>query len=228
MPWRTIPASCRAPVRAALIAYFVFFNVLAALPTLGTPSAERLGRPFEQGELRRWAGLFDALGVKVTAERLAQAYLAIASSLAEARAVVLWPIEGWMSLTQTAQAWRLFGTPDDVRSVLRISAYAAGPDSPEQVLYESGNRARRWNAALLEYRRIRAAYNPSHAGPPPTYPALGERLSREIFAARPDVQRVRLLIEQSRMALPGPAQTNPSQSPAHEQQYVLEFSRPLG
>ena len=222
MPWRSFPVSRRAPVRAALIAYFVFFNMIAALPTLGTPSAERLERPFEQDELHRWAGLFDSLGVPLSAERLAHVYLAISSGLAEARAVALWPIDGWMSLTQTTQSWRLFGTPDELRSVLRISAYTAEPGAAEQVLYESGDPERRWNAALLEYRRIRAAYNPSHAGPPFTYAGLGARLSREIFAAQPRVERVRMLIDQSRISLPGQMQ----QSAAHEELYVLEFSRP--
>jgi len=77
MPWRIIPASRRAPLRAALIAYFVFFNVLAALPTPGTPSAERLERPFEQDELRRWAGLLDFLGLKMSRERLAELYRSV-------------------------------------------------------------------------------------------------------------------------------------------------------
>ncbi|MEO8179613.1 MAG: hypothetical protein ABI895_12340 [Deltaproteobacteria bacterium] len=226
MPWRIIPASRRAPVRAAFIAYFVFFNVLAALPTLGTPSAERLERPFEQDELRRWAGLLDSLGVKVSTERLAQLYLALSSSLVEAREVALWPIEGWMSLTRSAQAWRLFGTPDEIRNVLRISAYGAAQEAVEQVLYESGDPERRWNAELLEYRRIRAAYNPSHAGPPSTYAGLGERLSQEIFGARPDVQRVRIRIDQSRIALPGQILAGQAPGSAHEEQYVLEFARP--
>ncbi|HKO91430.1 MAG TPA: hypothetical protein VJU61_09780, partial [Polyangiaceae bacterium] len=54
-----------ARLRAAVISYFVVFNVLAALPTLGTPSAERLERPFEREELRRWTALFHAFGVDV-------------------------------------------------------------------------------------------------------------------------------------------------------------------
>lgn len=228
---RTVPASRGAAVRAALITYFVFFNVLAALPTLGSASAERLERPFEQAELRRWAGLFDSFGVQVSEERLAQLYLALAGGLAQARAVALWPIEGWMELTQTAQSWRLFGTPDELRNVLRISAYAADPQAVEQVLYESGDPERRWNAPLLEYRRIRAAYNPTRAGPPSTYTGLCERLSQEIFAAQPAVQRVRILIGQSRIALPGTsagltAGDGPGQSAAQQELYVLEFSRP--
>ena len=232
MPWRTLSPSRRAQLRAAIIAYFVFFNLLAALPTLGTPSAERLERPFEQQELRRWVRLFAAFGVELQPEWLAQVYLRIASSLAEARAVALRPIEGWLTLTQTGQSWRLFGSPDEYRSVLRISAYssAASADGTpaaaaerEEVLYESGNPERRWNAPLLEYRRIRAAYNPSRAGPPGTYAGLGQRLSEQIFASLPHVARVRIVLDRSRIALPGEAP-----DPAHEEQYELEFSRPPG
>ena len=235
MQWRTLPPSRRAQLRAAIIAYFVFFNLLAALPTLGTPSAERLEQPYEQQELRRWARLFAAFGVEVQPQWLAQVYLLIASSLAEARAVALRPIDGWMSLTQTGQSWRLFGTPDEYRSVLRISAYSVAPEAAtapgaaaqggerEEVLYESGNPERRWNAPLLEYRRIRAAYNPSRSGPPATYAGLGQRLSEQIFASLPHVARVRIVLDRSRVVVPGEAP-----DPAHEEQSELEFSRPPG
>jgi hypothetical protein len=233
MPWRTLSPSRRAQLRAAIIAYFAFLNVLAALPTLGTPSAERLERPFEQQELRRWARLFAALGVEAQPEWLAHVYLRIASSLAEVRAVALEPIEGWMSLTQTEQSWRLFGSPDEYCSVLRISAYSAVADAGaarggaldaterEEVLYESGNPERRWNAALLEYRRVRAAYNPTRSGPPATYAGLGQRLSEQIFRSLPLATRVRIVLDRSRIGLPGEAP-----DPTHEEQYVLEFSRP--
>jgi hypothetical protein len=234
MAWRTLSSTRRAQLRAAVIGYFVFFNLLAALPTLGTPSAERLERPFEQQELRRWAGLFAAFGIELQPEWLAHVYLLISSSLAHARAVALTPIEGWLSLTQTEQSWRLFGTPDEYRTVLRISAYSpaaelaadrAAPERTEreEVLYESGNPARRWNAPLLEYRRIRAAYNPSRSGPPGTYAGLGQHLSEQIFRSLPRAVRVRIVLDRSRIALPGEAP-----DPTHEEQYVLEFTRPPG
>lgn len=213
-------ASRRAQLRAAIIAFFAFFNVLAALPTLGTPSAERLQRPFEQAELRRWGRLLGALGIEISAERLAQLYLSLARGAMEAHRLALEPIAGFASLTQTAQGWRLFGTPDEYRSVLRISAFGAESAGAE-LLYASQDPLHRWSAERLEYRRVRAAYNPSRAGPPATYEGLGKRLSEQIFAERPDVSRVRIALDRSRIALPGE-----EPDPAHEEQHVLEFSRP--
>jgi hypothetical protein len=207
-----------AKLRAAVIAYFVVFNVLAALPTLGTPSAERLERPFEQEEIRRWTGLLHAFGLEMDPERLGRIYLGLSSAVAESRAVVLWPIDWWFSLTQTGQSWRLFGTPDQYASRLRISAQSSGRD---EVLYETGDPARRWHAGLLEYRRIRAAYNPTRTGPPPTYPGLCHRVSEEIFGSMPEVERVRVALVRSRVLVPGEAP-----EVRREEEHVLEFSRP--
>jgi hypothetical protein len=207
-----------AHFRAAIIAYFVFFNALAALPTLGTPSAERLERPFERAELRRWRRMLAALGIELSEERLAQLYLSLAQGAQAAHELVLEPIAGFASFTQTAQGWRLFGTPDEYRSALRISAFAA---EREEVLYESLNPEHRWNAERLEYRRVRAAYNPSRSGPPATYAGLGLRLSEQVFAQRPEVSRVRIVLDRSAIPLPGE-----EPDPTHEEQHVLEFSRP--
>src|SRR3954469_11187520 len=117
-------ASRVAQLRAAIIAYFVFFNALAALATLGAPSAERLERPFEQAELRRWRNMLASLGVELSQQRLTQLYLSLASGAQEAHRLALEPIAVFASLTQTAQGWRLFGTPDEQRSALRVSAFA--------------------------------------------------------------------------------------------------------
>jgi hypothetical protein len=224
---QTAPLSRRArlraaviQLRAAVIAFFVFFNVLAALPTLGTPSAERLARPFEQAELRRWASLGAAFGLELEPERLAQIYLVLVGGLAEARERALTPISGWISFTQTSQRWSLFGTPDEFRSLLRISAHTP---AGEELLYQSGHSERRWNAAVLEYRRIRAAYNPSRSGPPHTYAGLCQRLSEQIFESFPEVDRVHIALIRSRIALPGEAP-----DPTLEEEHVREFSRPSG
>jgi hypothetical protein len=207
-----------ARVRAALIALLVFFNVLAALPTLGTPSAERLERPYEQAELRRWAGLCAAFGIQVTPERLAELYLELVGGFAQLRELALAPVDGWMQLTQTTQRWSLFGTPDEERNRLRISASLPEGD---RLLYETQNPERRWHASLLEYRRIRAAYNPSRRGPPPTYAGLCQRLAELVFAELPEARGVRCAFDRSRIALPGEAP-----DPRHEEVEVLELARP--
>ena len=211
-----------AKARAAVIAFFVLFNALAALPTPGEPSPERLQRPFERAELQRWASLLHSLGVDTDPDRLGQAYLAFSRWVVRARELMLLPIDAWMQLTQAHQGWRLFGTPDRVVSALRVTAHSAAGDD---VLYESGNAQRRWNAAFLEYRRIRADYNPSRRGPPPTYAAFGKRLSDEIFASMPDVQRVSVELLDTRVPLPH-GQTQPEDAAGELASHALEFARP--
>jgi hypothetical protein len=212
------PSRRRAKLRAAVIAYFVFFNVLAALPSPPVPTPERLARPFERAELRRWATLFEAVGMDVEPTELAQGYVAFAGAVQRTRAVVLEPIQWWMSLVQAGQSWRLFAMADDSANALQITAHSR---EGEQVLYESGHPARRWSAALLEYRRIRAGYNPSRSGPPHTYPALAERLGELVFETMPDVERVTVSLLRSQVALPGEAPAQP-----REATHVIELARP--
>lgn len=211
------PSGRRAKLRAAIIAYFVFFNVLAALPSAGTPSPERLARPFEQAELRRWSTLFEALGLHMEPAELGRSYLAFARAAERARAVVLEPIEWWMSLVQAGQSWRLFASGDDAANALRITARSR---AGAQVLYESGHPERRWNAALLEYRRTRAAYNPSRSGPPHTYPSFAERLGERVFEALPGVERVSVSLLMGHIPLPGEAPAPPREA------HVIELVRP--
>lgn len=215
------PASRRARLRAAIIAYFVLFNALAALPLPGEASAERLQRPFEREELRRWAGMFRAVGVDVDPDRLARGYLSFSIAVERARAAVLWPIEDWFELTQTGQNWHLFGSPGRTISALRVVAHSASGD---EILYESGDEVRRFEADFLEYRRIRAAYKPSRRGPPATYFAFAERLSRQIFAALPHVDRVTLAFVQRRVRLPGEADA-PDGSGEPRIEHALSFER---
>lgn len=214
-------ASRRATLRAAIIAYFVLFNALAALPTPGEASAERLQRPFEREELRRWTAFFHGIGVDTDPDRLASGYLAFSRAVDHARSIALAPIAGWFDLTQTGQNWHLFGTPGRVVSGLRITAHSAAGD---EVLFESSDAEQSWNVDFLEYRRIRAMYKPSRRGPPATYAAFGERLSREIFQALPHVDRVSLALVQRRVRLPGEAA--PADGDEARPEHVLTFERP--
>jgi len=214
-----------ARARAALIAPVLLFNGLAALPTPGEPSLERLQRPFERAELERWTRLFVAVGIDTDPDRLARGYLAFSRWVEQARAVALTPIAGWMALTQTHQGWRLFGTPDRAVSALRVTVHAPAGD---EVLYESGHPDRRWHAEFLEYRRIRAEYNPSRRGPPATYAAFAQRLSDEVFATRPDVGRVSVALVSRRVRLPDEAAraADITDEPLEQVEHQLDFVRP--
>lgn len=207
----------RARVRAALIAYFVLFNVLGALPSAGSPSPERLERPRERAELARWSRLFDAVGLELEPERLKQLYLQLASVVEEARAALVSPIAWWMELTQSHQSWRLFAMPHDRPSALEI---VVGRKGQEALLYRSGDDDHAWGAGALEFRRVRAAYKPSQLGPPGTYDGFAQRISERIFEEQPDVERVSVSLVRRHVSLPGEPL-----DPERERTFVITFTR---
>lgn len=207
----------RARVRAALIAYFVLFNVLGALPSAGSPSPERLERPRERAELLRWSRLFDAVGLELQPERLKELYLVFAAGVEQVRAGLVSPIAWWMDLTQSHQSWRLFAMPHDRPSALEIVVDRKGE---EELLYRSGDDEHGWGTGVLEYRRLRAAYKPSALGPPATYDGFARRISERIFDEQPDVDRVSVSLVRRHTTLPGK-----TPDPELERTSVVTFTR---
>lgn len=187
-------------LRAALIGYFVVFNVLAALPSTGGASPDRFERPIMRAELERWSRFLRALGLDVDSARLGRSYLRFASAVEELRSTALSPIAWWFELTRTSQAWRLFGLPRERPAALSI---AATNESSMQLLYSSRDERHRWRASLLEYRRVRAAYTPVSGRPPATYEGFAARIADEVFRERPRVERVNITLLESHTTLPG-------------------------
>ncbi len=207
-------------LKALLLMTLVVLNALATVPAFGNASAERLQRPYEQAELGRWQGFLRGLGLELSREQLAERYLAFASRFAQVRAALQAPLRGWTELTQTQPVWTLFGTPDAFSPALRLTVWDA---SGERVLYESGDPERHWQAEVLGYRRVRAAYNASRSAPPHTYGPLCQRLSELVFAEQPEVQRLRCAIVRRAVPVPGEAaQREP------EEQAVIDIVRSPG
>ncbi len=205
-------------VRAAIIAYFVVFNVLAAVPAPGGVSRAMLEKPVNQAELKRWVTLLRSVGIDTDPKGLGEWYLGFAAGFDSAHAIAMKPIEDWMALTETWQGWRLFGMPDERPFALRVSVRR---DGKEEILYQSGDPERRWGASFLEYRRVRALYNPGGSGPTSTYRGFGLRLSERIFEEMPDVDEVILVLLQGHTTLPGEPP-----DPEVRETYPLHFSRP--
>jgi hypothetical protein len=204
-------------IRAAIIAYVILFNVIAAIPSPGTINEETLARPTNQAELHRWVALFSAIGIETTPESLGEWYVGFAGDLTRAHRIAITPIEPWLAFTQTWQGWRLFGMPDERPYALELSVER---DGKPEVIYLSGDSERTAYASLLEYRRVRAMYNPGHRGPPVTYRGFGKRLSERIFDDMPDVDRVTLTLIQSHTTLPGEPP-----DPETRRAYPLTFTR---
>lgn len=206
-------------IRAAVIAFVIVFNVIAAVPVPRQVSRDELRTPQRQTELVRWVGLFHSLGVDTEPERVADGYVDVVESAARVQNVALRPVAWWMSLTQTSQGWRLFGLPSERPHALRISVTRGGG---AEVLYQSSS-AHVWNADLLEYRRVRALYNPHVGVAPPTYSGFCERAGDRILSTMPDVDVVSCSLLQTHTTIPG---EQPDDSVVELSPHVVTRARP--
>jgi hypothetical protein len=89
-----------------------------------------------------------------------------------------------------------------------------------RVLYETWSPSRRLLSGTLEFRRVRALYNPGSQNPPNTYDAFARRLSERVFEEKPELDLVTVLLEQRHTALPGE-----HLDPKREERFVHAFPR---
>jgi hypothetical protein len=204
-------------VRAFLIAVVLGFNILGAYPTPGAVTEEKLREGTAKSELGRWVRRLRAFGVDTDEERLGRWYSGFATGLNRVRDTVMAPIMPIMEFTGTQQGWRLFSLPNERPHVLRVIGERKGK---RRVLYETWSTSHDFMAGTLEFRRVRALYNPSSTGPPNTYDAFARRLSERVFEQRPEFDSVVILLEQRHTTLPGDAE-----DPKREERFVQTFPR---
>lgn len=204
-------------IRAAIIAFVVLFNVLAAVPTPGYVNKQKLNRPIARAELERWVRFFGAFGIETDSEGLAAWYIDFSAGIEETKWKVLTPILWWMNLTKTHQGWRLFGMPDERPYALKVVARIRGK---EELLYQSGDSEHRYMAGLFEFRRVRALYNPGSSGPPNTYRGFAKRAADRIFEDRPEVDEVVISVLRSHTTLP-----SEPEDAAVEERWLMRFPR---
>src|SRR6186713_713689 len=187
-------------LRALLIIVAIGFNVLGAYPTPGDVTEEKLREGVAKNELARWVSRLRSFGFDTDAERLGRWYAGFANGLNAVRNFVMSPIQPFMDFTGTQQGWRLFSLPNERPHVLRVVGERRGK---RRVLYETWSPSRTFLAETLEFRRVRALYNPSSSGPPNTYDAFARRLSERTFELEPGLDSVTVLLEQRHTTLPG-------------------------
>ena len=191
------------------------FNVVGAYPTPGDITEEKLREGTAKKELGRWVKRVRDVGIDTDAERLGRWYAGFAQGINGARDFVMAPITPFMEFTGTQQGWRLFALPNERPHVLRIVGERKGK---RRVLYETWNPSRQYLAGTLEFRRVRALYNPSSVGPPNTYDAFCRRLSELVFQEKPELDSLTVLLEQSHTTLPGEPR-----DPKREERFVQTF-----
>jgi hypothetical protein len=204
-------------LRAFVLTAVIAFNVIAAYPTPGDITEEKLRDGAAKTELARWVKRLRTLGYDTDADRLGRAYVAFANGVNRTRDFVLAPVASIMELTGTQQGWRLFAMPNERPHVLRVIGERGGK---RRVLYETWSTSRTLLGGTLEFRRVRALYNPSSQNMPNTYDAFARRLSERVFELKPELDAVTILLERRHTTLPG----DPP-DPEREERFVQKFTK---
>jgi hypothetical protein len=113
----------------------------------------------------------------------------------QVRHAALTPFRPLGELLRLRQRWKLFPTAkrEQVRMWIETRDAASGEWS---LLYRPGDAGHDRMADRLEYRRLRAAWNPGSRGARASYAPLVEWLAGELFAADPAIDRVRVRMEE--------------------------------
>ena len=113
----------------------------------------------------------------------------------EVRHTAMTPFRPLGELLRLRQRWKLFPTAkrDQVRMWIETRDAATGR---WQLAYRPQDPEHERMADRLEYRRLRAAWNPGSRGTRAGYKPFVEWVSAELFAADPAIDRVRVRMEE--------------------------------
>jgi len=160
-----VVASAWAKWRAGLIALAIVFTLIDGCPV---PSDENL---------KRWPERWVQYGIR----------------LRETRALLLTPIAGVTEFFDVRQRWKLFSAARIERTWMYVEARRSR--KAWQLLYRPHDPQANYASSLLQYRRIRGAWNVHRPDPGPGYPAFVDAIARRIFLdpnLRYDEVRVRM------------------------------------
>jgi len=124
-------------------------------------------------------------------------------SLREVRAAILAPLSFVSEGLRVQQRWELFTSSREERFRLWIEARATD-DEPWRLLYRAHDPEHALFAPVLQYRRVRASWNPSRRGARAGYPWFVTWVARRVFEGDPRLQTVRVQAEQIRLDPRGP------------------------
>ena len=204
----------KAEYRAILIALAVLVYGVDA-----TPLPDRISpRSFKDPSLRAvfdgWSEFAGTLGVEVSSRDLRKRAWAESKRLIQGRRALLEPVAPVLEWTGTGQAWGLFAFPETRPARLYIEGYDGASWTR---LYQTGDRERDHLAPQLKSRQLRAFYQNAagRSEPTPPYQRFVAWISRETFAAHPDIDSVRVGFERLQ-ALPSGAPPAPVSEPLFE------------
>lgn len=206
---------CWPYLRAGLITLALASQCVSALPDRAL-SAAKLERP-ESKRALRWLGLaLRPFGVREP-EDVQRLVLERSADQVALRRWLLQPVAPLIAAAAVRQQWHLFLDVSAQPYRLRVDTKA--DDGTWQALYSANQLDVLGLADMLEYRRLRGAYNPGKYGARAQYPGFVDFLAKRIWAAHPELDTLRVSME--RLAV-GNAQVQPQ---VLETVYPLERER---
>jgi hypothetical protein len=201
------PLGARWPrIRAALIALFALVRVVEGCPTPRTSPAT-LNSSVQKAELETWTGLLARVGIVTTPEQLAATLVATSDELNARKRALLAPFRPFFSTFEVSQRWSLFPVADTHPVWMHIEARCRG-SADFALAYRPNDPNADWQSSVLEYRRVRATWNPSVRGPRAAYPAFVDWVARRFFDDRPDCDAVRVGFLEMTLPAPGTSSTH--------------------
>lgn len=113
---------------------------------------------------------------------------------------VMTPFKPLGELARLRQTWKLFPTAKLAQHRMWVEARKSGTRESWELLYRPHDPEHDLHADRIEYRRLRGVWNPGSKGTRTGYGPFVEWLAGEIFAARADVDRVRVRMEKIQLA----------------------------
>jgi hypothetical protein len=190
----------RARVRAALIALVLVVQGASAYP-FSPLSPERASRPDQKQKFAAWAASLGRVGLRRSPEEVGGAMVALTRGIDEVRRWVLAPFRPYFEITRTDQEWGLFLEAHATRYRMHIETQ---DDSGAWSLrFRPLDSSARTLASQLEYRRVRAAWNPRARATRAPYKPFVSWVANELFAREPGVRAVRVRMERFQIPRPG-------------------------
>ncbi len=132
-------------------------------------------------------------GNKVTPAAL----LSTVKTLRQVRTAVMRPFLPVRDTFRLHQQWKLFPTANLNQHRMWIEG-RSGRKGTWEILYRPNDAEHPFMADGIEYRRVRGAWNPGKSARR-GYAGFGRWVAREVFAARPDIDEVRVRLENIRV-----------------------------
>jgi hypothetical protein len=220
-------------LRALLIALVLLVHGTKALPWPDVRERD-LAYGVAQDELERWAGILGSLGIRLSAEQLAERVIAVGRASAAAQRALHGPVRPLLRITGTGQAWGLFAYPDPYAGRLVVSSRRAQGDGltgPWQERYRAPGQGDPWLVARLESRRIRGVYDDNGDRPKPGgfYDPFCDWVAVEVMAREPDVVEVEIRLDLVTNRVPGDHRPAVPDKRRHVRtRSRQELARPLG